>query len=345
MHFCRLVFLFLAVAGIGALAEPPAYEPGPPIKGVIRVCGTPAMGPLLTRWEEGFRKYHPQIAFTEDLKGSSTGIFGLAENVADLAVMGRQMYTYETYGIYRRSLQLPTEIAVANGSVKTPQRSFALAVFVNASNPLAGLSLEQLDGIYGAERSGGWQGLAWAASAARGPEKNLRTWGQLGLKGEWADKPIHVMAPPGLYPGGVSFFQSRVMGGGDTWAENLQEFADPKEMIAALARDPYAIAYSGLAYETADVKALPVALRPGGPFVALTRASVADESYPLARQIYVYFAPDFPSGELRPGRGDPNVKAFARYLLSREGQADVQAEGTYLPLTDRTADQQRHKLD
>ena len=342
----RLLISLLALALLAdARAERPDYTPDQPVQGVLRVCGTPALAPLLARWEAGFKHYHPGIAFTEDLKGSSTGIFGLAENVADVALMGRQMYTYESYGIYRRSLKLPVEVAVANGSVQTPKRSFALAVFVNAANPLHGLSMEQLDGIYGSQRSGGWQGLAWAASAARGPEKNLRTWGQLGLKGEWADKPIHVMGPPGLYPGGVSFFQSKVMGGGDTWAENLREFDDPREMAAALAKNPYAIAYGGLCYQLPGIRALPLSTEKSGGFVSLSKATIEDGTYPLARQVYVYFAPDLPSGELRSPRDNPKVREFLRYILSRQGQADVEADPDYLPLNAAAAEAEGKKLD
>ena len=55
---------------------------------------------------------------------------------------------------------------------------------------VAGLTIEQIGGIFGAQRTGGWKGSHWSTDAARGPEGNIRTWGQLGLTGEWADKEI-----------------------------------------------------------------------------------------------------------------------------------------------------------
>jgi phosphate transport system substrate-binding protein len=257
--------------------------------------------------------------------------------------MGRQIHTFEYYGVYRRSLLLPVEIEVATGSLGTPSKSFALSVFVHQDNPLARLTLQQLDGIYGAQREGGWQGMKWERTVARGPEKNLRTWGQLGLTGEWADKPIHVYGPPGLAPGGVSFFQRRVMGGADTWAEGLREFADQKEMMEALGKDPYGIAYTGLCYQTPRTKALALADDPAGPFVAATRESVASRAYPLARPVYIYFSPDNPGGE--PVAPDPKVREFLRYILSRQGQADVTGEGDYLPLPAAVAREQLKKVD
>ena len=136
---------------------------------------------------------------------------------------------------------------------------FRSGIFVNKDNPLSRLTLKQLDGIYGDRRTGGWQGLEWVTRVARSGKENIRTWGQLGLTGAWADKPIHVYGPPGLFPGGVSYFQSKVMGGADTWNENLQEFDDRKLMMAALGKDRYGIAYAPLAYETAQAKSLALA--------------------------------------------------------------------------------------
>jgi phosphate transport system substrate-binding protein len=311
----------------------PEYRPEQKVSGIIRSWGNPHMAALMKNWEAGFRRFQPDIYFSDNLKSTVTGIFGLNEWTADLALMGRQIYTYEFYGVYRRSLLLPVEVAVATGSFNVPGKSFALAVFVHRDNPLAQLTLGQLDGIFGAQRDGGWDGLNWRKESARGPEKNLRTWGQLGLTGAWAEKPIHLYGPPGIYPGGQSFFQRRVMGGADTWAEGLREFADRKEMMAALSRDPLGIAYTGLCYATPQTKLLALAENAGARYVTPTKATVADRSYPLARTIYIYFVPDTPGGDPANPKVDPKVREFLHYILSREGQADVTREGGYLPLT------------
>lgn len=303
------------------------------------------MGGLMKRWEAGFRKYQPQVYFEDTLKGTATAQFGLQVNIADLAVSARQIFPYEYYGIYRRSQLRPVEIAVATGSYDVPGKSTALGIFVNRNNPLSRLTLEQLDGIYGDQRTGGWQGLEWVTQVARSAKENIRTWGQLGLTGAWADRPIHVYGPPGLYPGGVSYFQSRVMGGADTWNGKLQEFADRKLMMAALGKDPYGIAYAPMAYETAQVKSLALAETPGGPYVALTKANVGNRTYPLARLAYIYFAPDRPNGDPADPKVDPKVKEFLRYILSRQGQRDVRREGDFLPLTKELARGQLEKLD
>jgi phosphate transport system substrate-binding protein len=351
LSLARLVVLL----GIGIIHVPgpvcaqglsslPEYRPHRQVSGVIRSWGSRQMDGLMKNWEAGFRKYQPKVCFEDTLKGTASAQFGLEVNVADLAVSARQIFPYEFYGIYRRSQLRPVEIAVATGSYDVPGKSSALGVFVNRDNPLSALTLKQLDGIYGDQRTGGWQGLEWVTQVARSRKENIRTWGQLGLTGAWADKPIHVYGPPGLYPGGVSYFQSKVMGGADTWNENLQEFSDRKLMMAALGKDPYGIAYAGMAYKTAQVKSLALAETPDGPYVALTKASVANRTYPLARLAYVYFAPDRPNGDPADPKVDPKVKEFLRYILSRQGQRDVRREGDFLPLTKEEVREQLNKL-
>lgn len=328
--------------GLPALPE---YRPQQAVSGVIRSWGSPQMSGLMKNWEDGFRKYQPNVYFEDTLKGTATAQFGLQVNVADLAVSARQIFPYEYYGIYRRSQLRPVEIAVATGSYDVRGKSTALGIFVNKDNPLSRLTLKQLDGIYGDQRTGGWQGLEWVAQAARSRKENIRTWGQLGLKGAWADKPIHVYGPPGLFPGGVSYFQSRVMGGADTWNGKLREFNDRKLMMAALGKDPYGIAYAAMAYGTPQVKSLALAETRGGPYVALTRANVANRTYPLARLAYIYFAPDRPDGDPADPKVNPKVREFLRYILSRQGQRDVRREGDFLPLTQAVVREQLEKVD
>jgi phosphate transport system substrate-binding protein len=339
-----LAALWAVVPAAAQEAVLPEYRPATPLSGVIRSWGNPHMAALMKSWEAGFQRFHPAVHFEDSLRSTATGIFGLTEWTADLALMGRQIYTYEYYGVYRRSLLLPVEIAVATGSLDRPGKSAALGVFVHAENPLRQLTLEQLDGVFGAQRDGGWDGLNWRRESARGPEGNIRTWGQLGLKGKWANKPIHLYGPPGIYPGGQSFFQRRVMGGADTWAEGLKEYEDRAAMMEALSRDPRGIAYAGVGHALPRTHLLALAEQAAGPFVLPTRATVADRSYPLSRTVYIYFAPDTPAGDPAPAGDDIVVREFLRYVLSRQGQQDVAREGDYLPLTTELARAQRAKL-
>jgi len=143
----------------------------------------------------------------------------------------------------------------------------------------------------------------------------------------------------------MSYFQLKVMGGADSWAEDLQEFADPDLMMAALSKDPDGIAYTGISYKTPSVKTIALAERAGGPYVTATRANVANRTYPLARSIYIYFAPDRANGDPADPKVAPKLKEFLRYILSRQGQQDVVRDGAYLQLPLATVKEQLRKLD
>jgi phosphate transport system substrate-binding protein len=143
----------------------------------------------------------------------------------------------------------------------------------------------------------------------------------------------------------MSFFQIKVMGGADTWAEDLREYQDRAQMIEELGKDPYGIAYAGMSYKTPLVKAVALAEKQGGPFIEVTRASVANRTYPLTRSVYIYFAPDRANGDPADPKVDPKLKEFLRYILSRQGQYDVVREGDYLPLTAEAVREQLKKLE
>ena len=340
----RLAALLLLAPALAA-AELPDYQPALPVTGVLRACGNDQMSALLVRWQAGFQKFHPGVQFAGALKGTATAMYGLDLRTADFALMGRPIFPYERYGTYEHSWAYPVGIEVATGSATARHKSPALAIFVHRDNPLTSLTLRQLDGIFGAQRGGGWNALSWDESVARTAKDNLRTWAQLGVAGPLAAQAINVYGPPSLGAGAITFFQARVMGGGAMWNETLREYADRDQMIADLARDPLGIACAPLACGTPGVKALALAETPAGPFVALTPATVADRSYPLHRPVYIYYTIDNEKSELSPTRGDPRVKEFLRYILSRQGQQDVEREGSYVPLTPAAAQQQLDKIN
>ena len=334
-----------APCGAQSVTSLPDYKPQQTVSGTIRASGDRAMAGLMNRWEAGFKRYHPGVQFIATLNGTASGVYGLEMRTADIALMGRPLNPFERYGTYERSWTYPVEIEVATGSARSLHKSPALAIFVHKANPLARLTLAQLDGIFGAQRGGGWQALSWIESAARSAAGDIRTWGALGLGGAWSDKPIHVYGPPLLGPGAVSFFQVRVLHGGAMWNEDLREYADRRAMLADLSHDPFGIAYAPLAYESAGVKAVALAQTAAGPFVKLTADGVRNRSYPLARPVYIDYTIDDEKSEIARPRPDPKVKEFLRYVLSRRGQADIANEGAYLALPAAMVDAQRKLLD
>lgn len=338
-----------------------SYRPKVQVSGTIRQWGNNYIkdSGLVDVWEAEFKKQQPNIDFSDNLYSSAVGFPGLVANVADLAPMGRQALWDELKGFEREgagggddgasNTQL-IEIVMATGSYDVRGWTYALGFFVHKDNPLASLSMEQLDGIFGARRDGGWDGLTWRTDWARGPEKNIRTWGQLGLKGKWANKPIHVYGYNAKY-----HFQDeidkKVLKGSSKWNEDLRAYsniaglkkdgsltAGGELIMNAVAADPYGIGYTGIPFAQPGAKVIALSTGNGAP-VPLSLKTVQDRTYPLLRDVYYY---------VKRQKGhpvDPKVKEYLRYVLSREGQAAVQADGKYLPLTPKAAREQLAKLD
>jgi phosphate transport system substrate-binding protein len=310
----------LAVFAQCALA---AYEPREPVSGDIRIWGSPEDRVLIGLWEDGFRKHHPQARVVAKLHGPESTLAGIYTGVADIAFVGRELrlptdnMAFQWVKLYRL-----TTIEVANAGFKAKRAAVALGVFVHPDNPIAGLTVAQLDAIFGAEHK-------------RGPA-NARTWGEVGLTGEWRERPIHVLAPP-VTSIAALFFRKVVLDGSFKWNEDMTEVVEEK-VVDGVARDRAAIAYAPMAASTGAVRAVPLA-KPGGPFVKLTGQNAADRSYPLSRVVIV--AVDRPVGKPL----EPRVREFLRYVLSDEGQAAVARDGAYVPLQPASAQKQLKSLD
>jgi phosphate transport system substrate-binding protein len=334
----------------------PVYHPRQPVSGVIRNYGF-AFGGLLKVWEEGFRKHHPEVTFQDTLPTSDAAFPALVTGVTDLAPDGGEpaitelLSFYEVYGYHA------TDIVAASGTYDVEGKSPGIVVYVHPDNPLTQLTLAQLDGIFGAERNGALRGFKWDLKAARGPEKDIRTWGQLGLTGEWADQPIQTY---GHAPSGTTrFFQLRVLRNSDKWNPNYRGYVETgSKMIddddkaeqrggvqhmlrEELAKNKYGIAWTIVpqAAKVPGLKPIALAVQEGGPYVAPTKVTFQNRTYPLVRNLYFYL-------NRKPGTAiDPKLAEFLGYVLSREGQEAIVANGNYLPLPAEVALQQRAKLD
>lgn len=340
----------------------PAYAPQAKVSGTIRQWGNNYIkdSGLVDIWEAGFRKYQPGVTFEDNLSSSSVGFPGLIAGVADLAPMGRQALWDELKGFEREggagggedgvSNVEVVEVVIATGSYNVRGWTFALGVYLNKDNPLSQLTMDQLDRIFGSQRDGGWDGLTWRTDWARGADKNIRTWGQLGLKGEWANKPIHVYGYNAKY-----HFQDeidkKVLKGSSKWNEDLRAFSNVAGLKAdgsltaggelimnALAKDKYGIAYTGIPFLNDRTKMIALS-KDGKPAVPLTFETVHARTYPLIRDVYYYVK------RVKGQPIDPKDREFLRYILSREGQQAIQEDGKYLPLTPEAAQAELAKLD
>ena len=368
----------LGFAAAGAYAQAPDLNAIPPYKkefdavGGLRVAGSELKG-LMDKLLEGFAKVQPGVKVSSNYMTSSEGALGMMfAGASDVAPMGDDAKIPDQMPFFNAKGYVPTEISIATGGYNMRGVLFPWAIMVHKDNPLAQVSMDELDRIFGAERSGGWEigaqadnNLLFTAKYARGPETNIRKWGQLGLKGEWANKEIKTFGY--VAPGFATNFQRFVMHWSVKWNPNFMEFVEWKEatndaagnavrsqrMYEAIEKDKYAIGWGALMHVQGtcvnpdgtkcpgypNVKVLAVSRTQGGPAVALTADSVANRSYPLLRDAYIYV-------DKGPGRAmDPKVREFLRFILSREGQAIIAKNGPYYAIPADYVKEQLKKLD
>lgn len=337
------------------LDDLPIYEPQQRVSGTLRIAGSNyySDGKLDEAIESGFLEHHPDVRFEYRVPTTLVAIPALYFGLADVAISRRITFD-DSQAFMRVKGRLPFELTIATGSYDVPGWNPALGIFLHKDNPIRQLTLAQIDGIFGAERSGGFdtrEGWVWKNDHARGSEKNIRTWGQLGLQGEWADKPINV------YGLSLKYHQQLIiervaMNGGSKWNESLREYSHTTRadgttltsnaaMLEDLSADRYGIAYSNMGYikPAHKVRTVELANNAAGPYVRLSLETVRDRSYPLIDELHLY-------ADRTSGRGlDPLVREFANYLLSREGQRAVMQDGKWLPLTGEVVSEQRQRMN
>lgn len=328
----------------------PHYVPGAPLTGWLRLHGNNylADGALGDYWQQAFAKFQPGIRISYYLPTSAIAFAALYYEQADL-VMGHHPSFYDLLAYQRVMNCSPVEFTVVTGSYDVAGWENSTVILVNQDSPLQGISMKQLDGVFGAARDGGWAGTNFRPDWARGPEGNIRTWGQLGLKGEWADKRIGVYGFNLRYNTATDF-ADKVLSASDKWNEEIHAFAhivqpDGKRYIQAdqitdaLAKDKHGIAFNRYRGDRPGVRRLPVAATEGGPYVEHTIENVQNRTYPLYNEAYFYT-------NVKPGtQMNPLVREFIRFVLSQEGQAEVMRDGKYLPLTAEVVRAQLKKLE
>ena len=328
----------------------PDYKPERKISGTIRLRGSNYItdGMIGKLWEDAFRKYHPDVQFDWSMKTTEAAVPSLVFGVGDIGI-GRKE-TFSELQLYQRSTNRdPLEIEIATGSYDVPGWQPGFGVLVNKDNPLTHISMEQLDGIFGAQRNGGWVGTSWHSEYSRGADKNIRTWGQLGLTGAWANTPIDVYGLNLRYHQATEL-SDWLLQSSDKWNENMRTYANyvnaegklSRNMNADIVDDKYGIgivAAPTLALEGGKGKLLALGWTNAGPFFAYTLDNLQNRTYPMFDRIYAYTNDD-------PQQGlDPKVAEFLRFVISRQGQELVEEDGKYLPLTAGVARAQLTKID
>lgn len=283
------------------------------VSGNIKSVGSDTMNNLMALWAEDFKKLYPNVQVEIEGKGSSTAPPALIDGSSTFGPMSRMMKSKEVDAFEAKYGYKPTPIRTSIDM---------LAVYVNKDNPIKSLSLQQIDAIFSKTRKGGLS-------------DEIRTWGQLGLTGEWADKPISLYGRNSA-SGTYGYFKKHALFNGD-YKDSVKEQPGSASVVQGVASDKYGIGYSGIGYKTADVRVVPLAKDADTEAVPATAEYAYSGKYPLARFLYLYV--NFkPGSELDPLRAE-----FIKYVMSQEGQQDVIKDG-YYPVSARIANEDLGKL-
>jgi len=301
-----LVALPAAGFAAGVTVDPAlkAYQPVKGVSGNLKSVGSDTMNNEMTLWAEGYLAHYPNVQIEIEGKGSSTAPPALVSGTSHFGPMSRQMKGKEVDEFEKRYGYKPTGLATSIDM---------LAVYVNKDNPIKCLTLQQADAIFSKTRKGGY-------------EKDIKTWGDLGLKGEWANKPISIYGRNSA-SGTYGYFKKHALFKGD-YKDSVKEQPGSSSVVQGVASDKYAIGYSGIGYKTADVLAVPLAASANGKCISATPENAYTGEYPLARFLYMYV-------NQKPGSAmDPLRREFIKYVFSNDGQSDVVKDGYYpIPAT------------
>jgi phosphate transport system substrate-binding protein len=285
--------LALALAG-GATGCSRPTGAAPRVVKVIQNIGSDTMVNLAQAWAEEYHRVAPDVSVEVSGGGSGLGIAALLNGTADIANTSRKIEPEESDRLVTKNGGPPREFLVGFDAV---------AIYVHRDNPLEEISLEDLHDIY----------------AEDGP---LDRWSQLGVRHiprARTDRIIRVSRQNNS--GTYHYFRDVVCGKTTDFKLGSLDMNGSKDVVELVARTPAAIGYSGLGYQTPQVKLLRVSRKRGQPGVLPAVATTLDQSYPVARPMFMY----------TPGEPPEHVRRFLDWVFSPAGQKIVELTG-YIPL-------------
>jgi phosphate transport system substrate-binding protein len=284
----------------------PSYRQVSGISGSLKSIGSDTLNNLMTLWAEGFRAQYPNVQIEIEGKGSTTAPPALVAGTSQFGPMSRPMKGAEIDSFEKKFGYKPTALRTAVD---------ALAVYVHKDNPIKCMTMQQVDAVFSKTRRGG-------------EKADITTWGQLGLTGDWASKPISLYGRNSA-SGTYGYFKEVALFNGD-YKDAVKEQPGSSTVVQGVASDLAGIGYSGIGYKTADVRAVPLAAKPGEKCFDANAENAYAGDYPISRFLYVYVNKN-PSQPL-----DPLRMEFVKFMLSKQGQEATIKDG-YYPVAGLTA--------
>ena len=292
------------------------YTPQAQVSGNFKVRGSDTMYPLLTRLGLEFQRRQPKVTFDIRGGGSTQAIAKFLEpppsKVGNVVIFDERAFPpliSTSRELFDAEIK---EFAAQHGyePLAVPIAVDAVALYVHKDNPLPGVTLDQVDAMFSSTRN-------------RGHKTPINQWGQLGLTGGWEKAKIELYGRDSK-SGTRAFFQEHCLAGGD-FTHGVHEEPGAASVILDLSRSQTGIGYSGFGLQSSNVRILPLAEAEGMPFVDPSAATIADQTYPMRRVLYLYL-------DKNPKNQLPEVvKEFLAFIMSQEGQEAVVKAG-FFPL-------------
>ncbi len=287
------------------------------LSGRLTIAGSSTMQPMLKRMGREFSVLNPDVKVAVENVGSNAAIrqfiIGFStqrrgdkargsghEGAAQTTILAssRKLTDKELATFRARYGYDPIEIPVAMDAV---------AIYVHKDNPIKELTLDQVDAIF-------------STTGKRGLQR-ITSWAKLGLQDGGENQPIHLYGR-NRESGTHDFFELVALDGGALREDVIFEAGSASEVLA-IARDPLAIGFAGIGFQTSLVRTVPLAEHANGQSVMPSRETVSNRTYPMSRFLYLYVnqAPD--------QKFDPELLEFLKFVNSLEGQRVVNASGNF----------------
>jgi phosphate transport system substrate-binding protein len=213
--------------------------------GSITIKGSTTVLPIAQRTAEEFMNQNPAANISVQGGGSSVGIASIIDGTADIGDASRPIKDKEINKAIQNGVTPKAHVVAMDG----------IAVIVNSSNTVQGLTKQQVKSIY----TGG-----------------VSDWGQVGGRGG----KIVVIGRDSA-SGTYEAFAEKALDKQKTRPDALLQ-ASNQAVATTVASTPGAIGYVGLGYVTSKVKPITV----NG--VKCTKETVLSGRYPLARPLFMY---------------------------------------------------------
>jgi phosphate transport system substrate-binding protein len=248
----------------------------------VTIKGSDTMVILGQRWAEDYMHKNPGATLQVTGGGSGTGIAALISGTTDICQSSRAMKPAEKEKLRDRYNTTGVEIAVARDG---------LSIYLNASNPINELTMDQLKGIFTGKITN-WKEVG-------GPDARIIVYSRENSSGTYV------------------FFKEHVLGGAD-YTPRAQTMPGTGVVVNAVSKEKNGIGYGGAGYAK-GVKIPKIKKDAGSPGIGPSLETVKSGAYVLARPLFFYVR-NKPSG---------GIKSFIDWVLSPDGQGVASKVGYY----------------